>query len=406
MVDRLRIELKRWGSVVEASGPSPWLVVDDVGGAIEPIRRYLVEFSARGNRPGSARSYAYDLLRWWRWLRIVGVPWQRATSDEIRDYALWLSAATKPGASARTVSSTTAGTVNPITRKAYLNDRYQPRTVRHALAVLREFYDYWADLGEGPVVNPVRRAGRARPNEHHNPMEPFRPEGRLRYNPPIAKRRPRTLSDEQWRDVFAALRSHRDRALLALALSNGARAGELLGLRGVDIDWGDQLVRVIRKGSRAEQWLPASAEAFVWLRLYLGESAPVGPNEPIWRTVRRRDRGTGPADQPLTYDALRAVFRRVNNALGTNWSMHDLRHTAALRMSRDSNLTLRDVQVILGHADIDTTASIYLFEEDIEVAKRVLTHLDRQHEAAPEPPPVANRYDPADLTVLLGGAAK
>ena len=405
-MDRIRIELERWGSVVEASGSSPWLVVDDLGGAIEPIRRYLVEFSARGNRASSSRSYSYDLLRWWRWLRIVEVPWQRATSDEIRDYALWLGAATKPGASARTVSSTTAGTVNPITRKAYLNDRYQPRTVRHALAVLREFYDYWADLGEGPVVNPVRRAVHARPNEHHNPMEPFRPEGRLRYNPPIAKRRPRTLSDKQWRDVFAALRSHRDRALLALALSNGARAGELLGLRGVDINWGDQLVRVIRKGSRAEQWLPVSAEAIVWLRLYLGESVPVGPNEPIWRTVRRRDRGTGLAEQPLTYDALRAVFRRVNRTLGTNWSMHDLRHTAALRMSRDPNLTLRDIQVILGHADIDTTASTYLFEEDIEVATRVLAHLDREHEAAPKPPPVTTRYDPTDLTVLLGGSAQ
>lgn len=125
--------------------------MDDVGGAIEPIRRYLVEVSALGNRPGSVRSYAFDIRRCWRWLRIVGVPWQRATSAAIRDYALWLGVATKPGASARTVSSTTAGTVNSVTRKAYLNDRYQPRTVRHALAVPREFYGCWADLGEGPV---------------------------------------------------------------------------------------------------------------------------------------------------------------------------------------------------------------------------------------------------------------
>nr|EJJ01346.1 hypothetical protein JVH1_1117 [Rhodococcus sp. JVH1] len=29
---------------------SPWLLVDDVGGAIEPIRRYLVEVSALGSR--------------------------------------------------------------------------------------------------------------------------------------------------------------------------------------------------------------------------------------------------------------------------------------------------------------------------------------------------------------------
>jgi integrase len=308
------------------------------------------------------------------------------------------------GAAARTLSARTAGTVNAITRKRYLGDRYEPRTVRHANAVLRAFYEFWADLGEGPVVNPVRRATRGRrPNEHHNPMEPFRAEGRLRHNPPIPRRRPRALTGVQWRDVFAALRSHRDRALLALAVSNGARAGELLGLRGVDIDWGDQLIRVVRKGARAEQWLPASAESLVWLRLYLAEAGAIGPSEPIWRTVRRRDRGAGLAEQPLTYDTLRAVFRRVNAQLGTNWSMHDLRHTAALRMSRDPNLTLRDVQVILGHQDIDTTASTYLVEEDVEVAKRVLAHLAEHAERPSEPPrPVAKGYDPADLAVLLG----
>jgi integrase/recombinase XerD len=396
--------LPSWGRVRADNGPAAWLVVDDYGEPVEPVRRFLVDFAARGNRPGSVRSYAYDLLRWWRWLRLLDVPWERATSSEVRDYALWLSAAAKPIATRRTVSRSTAGLVNSITRKAYLDDSYQPRTVRHAMAVLRGFYEYWADLGEGPVVNPVQRGVRVRANAHHNPMEPFRPEGRVRFNPPVPKRRPRTLSDDQWRDVFAALRSNRDRALLALAISNGARAGELLGLRGVDIDWGDQLVRVDRKGTGAEQWLPASAEAFVWLRLYLADAETIGPNESLWRTIRRRDRGAGLEEQPLSYDALRAVVRRLNATLGTNWSMHDLRHTAALRMSRDPNLTLRDVQVILGHADIDTTASVYLFEEDIEVAKRVLVHLD-QPRVVPAPS-AARGYNPNDLAVLLGEAPR
>lgn len=399
-MDQAMRQLPCWGRVRADDGSAAWMVVDDGGEPVEAVRRFLVDFAARGNRPGSVRSYAYDLLRWWRWLRLLDVSWERATSAEVRDYALWLGAATKPVANRRTLSRSTAGSVNPITRKAYLDDSYQPRTVRHAMAVLRGFYEYWADLGEGPVVNPVQRGVRS--NGHHNPMEPFRPEGRVRFNPPVPKRRPRTLSDDQWRDVFTALRSNRDRALLALALSNGARAGELLGLRGVDIDWGDQLVRVIRKGSGAEQWLPASAEAFVWLRLYLSDAETVGPNEPLWRTIRRRDRGAGLEEQPLSYDALRAVVRRVNAMLSTNWSMHDLRHTAALRMSRDPNLTLRDVQVSLGHADIDTTASVYLFEEDIEVAKRVLAHLDQPRVASATS--AAKGYNPNDLAVLLGEA--
>ena len=53
-------------------------------------------------------------------------------------------------------------------------------------------------------------------------------------------------------------------------------------MRGVDLDWGEQLVRVTRKGSGAEQWLPASPDAFVWIRLYLAELDPLEPDEPLW----------------------------------------------------------------------------------------------------------------------------
>ena len=56
-----------------------WLVVDPDGVAVEPIRRFLFDFVTRDNRAGSVRSYAYVLLRWWRWLRAVGVEWDKAT---------------------------------------------------------------------------------------------------------------------------------------------------------------------------------------------------------------------------------------------------------------------------------------------------------------------------------------
>ncbi|MEU3518905.1 hypothetical protein ABZ770_27125 [Streptomyces sp. NPDC006654] len=62
---------------------------------MEPVRRYLIDFVARYNRPGSVRSYAFDLLRWWRWLRVVDVPWNQATPAEGRDIALWLAATVK-----------------------------------------------------------------------------------------------------------------------------------------------------------------------------------------------------------------------------------------------------------------------------------------------------------------------
>jgi hypothetical protein len=90
---------------------------------------------------------------------------------------------------------------------------------------------------------------------------------------------------------FRARTPSRTGSLLSLDISNAARASEVLGIRSADLDWGDQPVRVSRKGSDDAQWLPTSPDSFVWLRLYLAELAPLEPNDPIWWTLRRRDRG-------------------------------------------------------------------------------------------------------------------
>jgi len=63
---------------------------------------------------------------------------------------------------------------------------------------------------------------------------------------------------------------------------------------------------------------------------------PRGPSEPVWWTLRQPFR-------PLAYDAARMMFTRVNQLLGVNWTLHDLRPSAAKRMVRDPGLTLADV---------------------------------------------------------------
>ncbi|MGW2033416.1 tyrosine-type recombinase/integrase [Streptomyces sp. NPDC001811] len=249
--DLQSIRLARWGRVVPAEGVIPYMVVDPEGSAVEPIRRFLRDIVARGHSAGSVRSYAFDLHRWWRFLHAIDVSWDRATSAEVRDFVLWMGQAKKQQRAPRTKSAATAGQVDPITRKPYPGDGYGARTIRHSNAVLRCFYEFVIEAGDGPLVNPVRRdrGRRGRANVHHNPLEPFRPEGRLRYNPKVSRQRPRAMPDERWVDLFSAMQSNRDRAILALAVSTAARASELLGIRAVDVDWGDQLVQVRRKGT-------------------------------------------------------------------------------------------------------------------------------------------------------------
>jgi site-specific recombinase XerD len=182
---------------------------------------------------------------------------------------------------------------------------------------------------------------------------------------------------------------------VAFYISTGARASELLGVTCGRVDVGQQLVGVFRKGSGALQWLPASADAFNWLRLYrqgLGDRVTWGAADPLWVTLRRPQR-------PLAYSAMRAVLIRANKVLGTNWTLHDLRHSAARRMVADPALSLPDVQWLLGHALI-TTTQIYTEPSADEVIERLRAHHAAQ--AGPRPPAApAPGYRPEVLATLL-----
>ncbi len=352
----------------------PYRLVDPGGQVVACVSGFLGELQASGRTAATQRSYALDLLRWFRFLWAIGVPWDQATRGEARDFSRWLALVDKPRRAG--VVRRPVGVANPVTGKRSPGGRYAVSTLAHSETVLRGFYAFHLEAGTGPIINPfplVRERAGGRAHAHHNPMEPFGKERSGRYRPRLAQRVPRRIPDERFNQIFALLRSDRDRALVAFWVSTGARAAELLGARGGDVDPGQQLITVVRKGSRAVQQLPACADAFVWLRLYqcaLGRSVPAGADDPLWWTSRGTPR-------PLTYHAARAMFRRANEALGANWSLHDLRHTAAYRMARDPRLPLCDVQWVLGHAHLSTT-QLYLTPAPSEVITEVLAHHQRR----------------------------
>ena len=383
----------------------PVRIVDAAGDPVTAVATFLKDLQASGRSESTQRSYAMDLLRWFRFLWAIEVPWDQATRTEARDFCRWLAFADKaPRGPA--AGPSVSNVPNPVTGKYRPGRTYAATTRAHSETVLRVFYDFHRDVGTGPMVNPFplsrdRRGGRA--NAHHNPMEPYRNDRVGLYRPRVAQRIPRCIPDALFNQVFAELGSHRDRALVALWVSTGARASELLGARCSDVDPGQQLVTVVRKGSRSLQQLPASPDAFVWLRLYQSEidqEISTGPDDPLWWTRRRPFR-------PLSYHAARAMFARAAAALGADWTLHALRHTAAYRMARDPALPLADVQWVLGHAHLSTT-QLYLTPMPGDVIAGVLAHhRRRQPLAAPDlpgrTPDVPSSYRPESLDVLFGG---
>jgi integrase len=231
-------------------------------------------------------------------------------------------------------------------------------------------------------------------------MEPFRDVRSGMYRPVVPSRIPRSVPDEEFNRIFAALGSHRDRALVAFYVSTGARASELLSATRGGVDPGRQLITVVRKGTRELAELPASVDAFVWLRLYQlemeGKLPRGGSRQPLWWTLRQPFR-------PLTYHAAHRMFERAGVLAGTEATLHSLRHTAAYRMAADPGLPLTDVQFVLGHALL-TTTQLYLTPRKEEVIGRLLAHHAGQVRQARERarPAPAPGYRPETLDVLFG----
>ncbi|MEK8146184.1 site-specific integrase [Streptomyces sp. M10(2022)] len=288
------------------------------------------------------------MLRWFRLLWLLGTGWERATESEVAVLTGWLRSAANPQRQRHRADAPVAGTVNLRTGKVSLCAGYAPRTINHALTVISGFYEFHAHHGRGPVVNPVpHSAQRRRALGHRSPLEPTPVVGRARLRQRVPDRSPRSIPDRLWDELFTAMNCDRDRALLEIFVSSGARAKELLGVTVGDINWSGQRIYVISKGTRPGK--PSRSPA---------GPVPPGPlprrgrHTRRWRTLWRARRGP---DRPLTYWAMRRVMQRANTLLGTNWSLHDLRHTAAYRMANGGKLTLPEVQTIMRHADIQTT---------------------------------------------------
>ena len=147
----------------------PYRLVDPGGEAVTAVSAFLQELQAAGRTAATQRSYALDLLRWFRFLWAVEVPWVQATRCEARDFCRWLALVDKPRRGAGPWRA--GGTTNPVTGKRSPGGKYAVSTLAHSETVLRGFYAFHLEAGSGPIMNPfplVRERVNARAHAHHN----------------------------------------------------------------------------------------------------------------------------------------------------------------------------------------------------------------------------------------------
>ena len=183
------------------------------------------------------------------------------------------------------------------------------------------------------------------------------PTKRLR-SPKLPMRLPKALSQQEVMQLIEAsgpapddesadyLRL-RNRAIVELMYSTGARVSEIVGL---DLDEVDDsgLMRVRGKGSK-DRLVPVGSYAKAALDAYLVRSRPVLSSRGSARALFLNQRGAR-----LSRQSIWEIIQKAAEGLGKEVSPHSLRHSFATHLL-EGGADVRVVQELLGHASVTTT---------------------------------------------------
>jgi integrase/recombinase XerD len=223
------------------------------------------------------------------------------------------------------------------------------RTIARRLSSVRGLFAYLLARADSNVVrNPVPTGLAAR--------RPGSRRGR-RSVPLIRTPRtlPRVLSPAAVDGLRAALRTHRDRAMVDAMLLGGLRRCEVLGLRLEDVNAGERRVFVADGKGGRQRIVPISHRFFASLGQYLGAERPPGSaTKQVFVVLKGPRRG-----QPLSAAGLDQILDDARARAGLEQATcHQLRHTCFTRL-REAGMQLEAIQAQAGHASIESTR-IYL----------------------------------------------
>lgn len=143
---------------------------------------------------------------------------------------------------------------------------------------------------------------------------------------------------------------YRDKAMIELLYATGARISELVNLKISNIDFTNDLIRVIGKGSK-ERIIPIEDEAKEALEKYIYEYRPI-----ILKNTNTEYVFINRYGNPLSRQS---VFKFIKlecqkKGITKKISPHTIRHTFATHLLQNG-ADLRVIQELLGHSDITTT---------------------------------------------------
>jgi integrase/recombinase XerD len=292
-----------------------------------PLLDEYLEFLAGRCRPNTVLAVAYDLQVFFT---VVAKPPRRVRPVDV----LAFMTAQRTGRDGRLqVAGEGGGGVSA-------------RTLRRRLSSVSGLYGFLLARGD-VVANPVPRGLPSR-----------RERQRPRQGVPLVRTPrtlPRILEPGEVDALTAALRRHRDRAMVAAMVLGGLRRCEVLGLRLGDLRFAERRVFIAEGKGGHQRLVPVSPRFFTEVSAYLETERPAtAATDAVFTVLKGTRRGL-----PLTAAGLDEILAGARHRAGlAHATCHQLRHTCLTQL-RKAGMSLEAVQAQAGHASIESTR-IYL----------------------------------------------
>lgn len=161
-----------------------------------------------------------------------------------------------------------------------------------------------------------------------------------------ARKLPVVLSVEEVARLLNAAPGLKYKTALSVAYGGGLRAAEVVSLKVADIDSTRMIIRVEQGKGGKDRNVMLSPSLLELLRAWWKAARPQGWLFP----------GRDPAQSMTTRQLNRACHAAAQMAeINKRVSLHTLRHSFATHLL-EQNIDVRVIQVLLGHAKLDTTA--------------------------------------------------
>lgn len=342
-----------------------YLLVDDNGLPIIPVAKYLKYIDNSEKSFNTQKTYCYALKLYFEYLQEIDVDYRNVNINILSNFVGWLR--------------------NPYENNKVVNlkltkAKRTEKTVNLNITVVINFYDYLYRTEEidndmvDKLMKQVFTGGYRHYKDFLYHVNKDKPTNKNILKIKEPRRKIKVLSKEEMQKVYNSTTNIRDEFLIKLLFETGLRIGEALSLYIEDIIFDHNKghrIKLVNRGElpngarlkTGEREIHISQELIDLFDDYAYDILDELEIDTNFVFVKLRGENKG---NPLEYQDVSDLFKRLKKKTGIDVHAHLLRHTHAT-IYYQTTKDIKQVQERLGHSQIQTTMNMYLHPSDEDI---------------------------------------